>query len=173
MIGHLIGAAGGVELIITALAIRDQRARRRSTTTRPTRSAISTTSRTRRARACGRHLQQLRLRRPPPRPPRPPLRAAARGHRTDGRRDPIRRARAATLRYGAVDRRLVCRAVASARDRTRLRATRSPPASNGLIEAMKLFNEIKSDASGTVTRILAEAGTFVKRKQPILEIDPR
>jgi acetyl-CoA carboxylase biotin carboxyl carrier protein len=43
----------------------------------------------------------------------------------------------------------------------------------GLIEAMKLFNEIKSDASGTVTRILAESGTLVKRKQPILEIDPR
>jgi acetyl-CoA carboxylase biotin carboxyl carrier protein len=43
----------------------------------------------------------------------------------------------------------------------------------GLIEAMKLFNEIKSDASGTVTRLLAESGTLVKRKQPILEIDPR
>jgi acetyl-CoA carboxylase biotin carboxyl carrier protein len=43
----------------------------------------------------------------------------------------------------------------------------------GLIEAMKLFNEIKSDASGTVTRILVESGTLVKRKQPILEIDPR
>ena len=43
----------------------------------------------------------------------------------------------------------------------------------GLIEAMKLFNEIKSDAAGTVTRILAESGTLVKRKQPILEIDPR
>jgi acetyl-CoA carboxylase biotin carboxyl carrier protein len=43
----------------------------------------------------------------------------------------------------------------------------------GLIEAMKLFNEIKSDASGTVMRLLAESGTLVKRKQPILEIDPR
>ena len=43
----------------------------------------------------------------------------------------------------------------------------------GLIEAMKLFNEIKSDASGTVTRLMAESGTLVKRKQPILEIDPR
>ena len=43
----------------------------------------------------------------------------------------------------------------------------------GLIEAMKLFNEIKSDASGIVTRILVESGTLVKRKQPILEIDPR
>ncbi len=43
----------------------------------------------------------------------------------------------------------------------------------GLIEAMKLFNEIKSDAGGTVTRILVESGTLVKRQQPVLEIDPR
>ena len=43
----------------------------------------------------------------------------------------------------------------------------------GLIEAMKLFNEIKSDAAGTLTRILVESGTLVKRKQPLLEIDPR
>jgi acetyl-CoA carboxylase biotin carboxyl carrier protein len=43
----------------------------------------------------------------------------------------------------------------------------------GLIEAMKLFNEIKSNASGTVTRILVETGTLVKRKQPLLEVDPR
>ena len=42
----------------------------------------------------------------------------------------------------------------------------------GLIEAMKLFNEIKSDASGTVTRFLAESGTLVKRQQPLLEIAP-
>lgn len=42
----------------------------------------------------------------------------------------------------------------------------------GLIEAMKLFNEIKADLSGTVTRILVENGTLVKRKQPLLEIDP-
>jgi acetyl-CoA carboxylase biotin carboxyl carrier protein len=43
----------------------------------------------------------------------------------------------------------------------------------GLIEAMKLFNEIKSDVSGTVARVLVESGTLVKRKQPLLEIDPR
>ena len=43
----------------------------------------------------------------------------------------------------------------------------------GLIEAMKLFNEIKSDASGRMTRVLVETGTLVKRKQPLLEIDPR
>jgi acetyl-CoA carboxylase biotin carboxyl carrier protein len=43
----------------------------------------------------------------------------------------------------------------------------------GLIEAMKLFNEIKSDASGRINRVLVENGTLVKRKQPLLEIDPR
>jgi len=42
----------------------------------------------------------------------------------------------------------------------------------GLIEAMKLFNEIKSDVSGTVTRVVADSGTLVKRKQPLLEINP-
>ena len=52
--------------------------------------------------------------------------------------------------------------------------TRSPPAQVvGLIEAMKLFNEIKSDVGGIVTRILVESGTLVKRQQPVLEIDPR
>ena len=43
----------------------------------------------------------------------------------------------------------------------------------GLIEAMKLFNEIKTDVAGTVHRVLVENGTLVKRKQPLLEIDPR
>jgi acetyl-CoA carboxylase biotin carboxyl carrier protein len=43
----------------------------------------------------------------------------------------------------------------------------------GLIEAMKLFNEIKSDASGRIARVLVENGTLVKRKQPLLEVDPR
>ena len=43
----------------------------------------------------------------------------------------------------------------------------------GLIEAMKLFNEIKSDVSGMVKRVLIESGTLVKRQQPILEVDPR
>jgi acetyl-CoA carboxylase biotin carboxyl carrier protein len=42
----------------------------------------------------------------------------------------------------------------------------------GLIEAMKLFNEIKSDVSGRITRVLVENGTLVKRKQPLLEVDP-
>ncbi len=42
----------------------------------------------------------------------------------------------------------------------------------GLIEAMKLFNEIKSDVAGRVTRILVETGTLVKRQQPLIEVDP-
>jgi acetyl-CoA carboxylase biotin carboxyl carrier protein len=42
----------------------------------------------------------------------------------------------------------------------------------GLIEAMKLFNEIKSDVTGTVTRVLVESGTLVKRQQPLLEVAP-
>jgi acetyl-CoA carboxylase biotin carboxyl carrier protein len=42
----------------------------------------------------------------------------------------------------------------------------------GLIEAMKLFNEIKSDLAGRVSRILVDAGTLVKRQQPLLEIEP-
>jgi acetyl-CoA carboxylase biotin carboxyl carrier protein len=42
----------------------------------------------------------------------------------------------------------------------------------GLIEAMKLFNEIKSDVGGRVTRVLVERGTLVKRQQPLVEIDP-
>ena len=43
----------------------------------------------------------------------------------------------------------------------------------GLIEAMKLFNEIKSDVGGRVTRTLVESGTLVKRQQPLIEVDPR
>jgi acetyl-CoA carboxylase biotin carboxyl carrier protein len=42
----------------------------------------------------------------------------------------------------------------------------------GLIEAMKLFNEIKTDVAGKVTRLLVESGTLVKRQQPILEVEP-
>jgi acetyl-CoA carboxylase biotin carboxyl carrier protein len=42
----------------------------------------------------------------------------------------------------------------------------------GLIEAMKLFNEIKSDLAGRVVRVLPESGTLVKAKQPLLEVDP-
>ncbi len=42
----------------------------------------------------------------------------------------------------------------------------------GLIEAMKLFNEIKSDASGRVVRVVAETGKLVKAKQPLIEVEP-
>ena len=42
----------------------------------------------------------------------------------------------------------------------------------GLIEAMKLFNEIKSDLAGRVVRVLAENGQLVKARQPLLEVEP-
>jgi acetyl-CoA carboxylase biotin carboxyl carrier protein len=42
----------------------------------------------------------------------------------------------------------------------------------GLIEAMKLFNEIKSDVAGRVVRIAAGDGALVKAKQPLLEVEP-
>ncbi len=42
----------------------------------------------------------------------------------------------------------------------------------GLIEAMKLFNEIKSDLAGRVVRVCAESGALVKAKQPLIEVEP-
>jgi len=42
----------------------------------------------------------------------------------------------------------------------------------GLIEAMKLFNEIKSDLAGRVLRVLPESGSLVKAKQPLIEVEP-
>jgi len=42
----------------------------------------------------------------------------------------------------------------------------------GLIEAMKLFNEIKSDLAGRVVRICVENGQLVKAKQPLIEVEP-
>jgi acetyl-CoA carboxylase biotin carboxyl carrier protein len=42
----------------------------------------------------------------------------------------------------------------------------------GLIEAMKLFNEIKSDQAGRVVRVIAEDGALVKAKQPLIEVEP-
>jgi acetyl-CoA carboxylase biotin carboxyl carrier protein len=42
----------------------------------------------------------------------------------------------------------------------------------GLIEAMKLFNEIKSDLAGRVVRVVAESGALVKSKQPLIEVEP-
>jgi len=42
----------------------------------------------------------------------------------------------------------------------------------GLIEAMKLFNEIKSDLSGRVVRVCADNGQLVKAKSPLIEVEP-
>ena len=42
----------------------------------------------------------------------------------------------------------------------------------GLIEAMKLFNEIRSTQSGRVRRIFAENGQLVRAHQPLLEVEP-
>jgi acetyl-CoA carboxylase biotin carboxyl carrier protein len=42
----------------------------------------------------------------------------------------------------------------------------------GLIEAMKLFNEIKSDRAGRVVKINAEDGKLVRAKQPLIEVEP-
>ena len=42
----------------------------------------------------------------------------------------------------------------------------------GLIEAMKLFNEIKSDLAGRVVRVVPDTGTLVKAKQPLIEVEP-
>jgi acetyl-CoA carboxylase biotin carboxyl carrier protein len=42
----------------------------------------------------------------------------------------------------------------------------------GLIEAMKLFNEIKSDLTGRVVKVVAESGALVKAKQPLIEVEP-
>lgn len=42
----------------------------------------------------------------------------------------------------------------------------------GLIEAMKLFNEIKSDVTGTVRAISAPDGSLVKARQALIEVEP-
>lgn len=42
----------------------------------------------------------------------------------------------------------------------------------GLIEAMKLFNEIKSDVTGTIRHIVAADGDLVKARQTLIEVDP-
>jgi acetyl-CoA carboxylase biotin carboxyl carrier protein len=42
----------------------------------------------------------------------------------------------------------------------------------GLIEAMKLFNEIKSDLAGRVVRVCADNGALVKARQPLIEVEP-
>jgi acetyl-CoA carboxylase biotin carboxyl carrier protein len=42
----------------------------------------------------------------------------------------------------------------------------------GLIEAMKLFNEIKSDVTGVVRNIHAGDGDLVKARQALIEVEP-
>ena len=42
----------------------------------------------------------------------------------------------------------------------------------GLIEAMKLFNEIKSDIAGRVVKIHPESVKLVRAKQPLIEVEP-
>ena len=42
----------------------------------------------------------------------------------------------------------------------------------GLIEAMKLFNKIRSTKNGTVRRIVADNGQLVRAHQPLIELDP-
>jgi acetyl-CoA carboxylase biotin carboxyl carrier protein len=41
----------------------------------------------------------------------------------------------------------------------------------GLIEAMKLFNEIRSKKNGRVRRIVADNGQLVRAHQPLIELD--
>jgi acetyl-CoA carboxylase biotin carboxyl carrier protein len=41
-----------------------------------------------------------------------------------------------------------------------------------LIEAMKLFNEIRATSGGKVTRVFAENGQLVRAHQPLLELEP-
>jgi acetyl-CoA carboxylase biotin carboxyl carrier protein len=41
-----------------------------------------------------------------------------------------------------------------------------------LIEAMKLFNELKADREGVVRRILVENGAPVEFGQPLFELEP-
>ena len=40
-----------------------------------------------------------------------------------------------------------------------------------LIEAMKTFNEIKSDKSGVIKRILIKNGEAVEYNQPLIELE--
>jgi acetyl-CoA carboxylase biotin carboxyl carrier protein len=42
----------------------------------------------------------------------------------------------------------------------------------GLIEAMKLFNEIRSKKSGKVRKIVATNGQLVRAHAPLIELDP-
>jgi acetyl-CoA carboxylase biotin carboxyl carrier protein len=41
-----------------------------------------------------------------------------------------------------------------------------------LLEAMKLFNELKADRAGVVRRVLVENGAPVEFGQPLFELEP-
>jgi acetyl-CoA carboxylase biotin carboxyl carrier protein len=41
-----------------------------------------------------------------------------------------------------------------------------------LLEAMKLFNELKSEHAGVVRKVLAQDGSGVEFGQPLFELDP-
>ncbi len=41
-----------------------------------------------------------------------------------------------------------------------------------IVEAMKLFNEIESEISGTIVKVLVENGTPVEYDQPLYLVDP-
>lgn len=41
----------------------------------------------------------------------------------------------------------------------------------GLIEAMKLFNEVRSSVSGRIRRVVAENGQLVRAHQPLFELE--
>ena len=41
-----------------------------------------------------------------------------------------------------------------------------------IIEAMKLFNEIQSEISGTVTKVLVDNGQAVEYDQPLFIVEP-
>ncbi|MFW6335657.1 MAG: acetyl-CoA carboxylase biotin carboxyl carrier protein, partial [Phycisphaeraceae bacterium] len=41
-----------------------------------------------------------------------------------------------------------------------------------LIEAMKVFNEIKAEMTGTIAKVLVENGQAVEYGQPLFEITP-
>ena len=41
-----------------------------------------------------------------------------------------------------------------------------------LLEAMKLFNELKSEHAGVISKVLVEDGTAVEFGQPLFELEP-
>ena len=41
-----------------------------------------------------------------------------------------------------------------------------------IVEAMKLFNEIESDVSGTIVKILVEDASPIEYDQPLFLVDP-